>query len=243
MYRIASYGIQLKSIDRLCKRPGKDIYMVSEKIIRPKRNRNGWYDGWFYAAFIDTKQSVFRNKILEITGSGETIIDIGCGTGGLAIELARKSEYVLGIDLSASQINRANKRKSRQRLENVDFIHANAALLARETKENFDRAVFVLMLHEIPADERLSILLEVKKIAKKVTILDYAAAMPLNFWGITIRLIEFLAGWAHYRNFKHYLQNGGLNSLLEKTGYSIEADKTDKWNTFQFITAVPQTNA
>ena len=216
--------------------------MTNEKTFRPKRNRNGWYDGWFYAAFIDTKQSVFRNKMLEMTGSGETIADIGCGTGGLAIELARKSEYVLGVDLSATQIDIANKRKAKLQIENVDFIHANAAMLTYETNRNFDRAVFVLMLHEIPADERQSILNEVKKIARKVTILDYSDTMPLNFWGIAIRLIEFLAGRAHYRNFKHYLYNGGLRSLLTNSGFAIEMEKTDKWNTFQFITAVPEDN-
>src|SRR6056297_1204078 len=48
------------------------------------------------------------------------IIDVGCGTGRHAIELARRGYQVTGIDLSESMIKKA-KIKNRKIDVNVDF--------------------------------------------------------------------------------------------------------------------------
>ena len=44
------------------------------------------------------------------------ILDIGCGTGRHSIELARRGYTVVGIDLSESQLNRAQEKAAEQKL-------------------------------------------------------------------------------------------------------------------------------
>ena len=49
------------------------------------------------------------------------IIDVGCGTGRHAIELTKRGYSVTGIDLSASQIQRAEEKAEAENLE-IPFL-------------------------------------------------------------------------------------------------------------------------
>lgn len=51
----------------------------------------------------------------------DILLDIGCGSGWLALSFAEQGMQVHGIDLSQEQINDANFLKSESKLENVEF--------------------------------------------------------------------------------------------------------------------------
>ncbi len=55
----------------------------------------------------------------------QRILDIGCGTGRHAIELARRGYRVTGVDLSESQLARARAKAKEMRVV-VEFIQADA---------------------------------------------------------------------------------------------------------------------
>ncbi len=60
---------------------------------------------------------------------GETIIDIGCGTGGTAVALAEQAApdgQVLGVDISVPLIEEARKRSDAAGVTNVSFEVADA---------------------------------------------------------------------------------------------------------------------
>jgi len=42
-----------------------------------------------------------------------------------------------------------------------------------------------------------------------------------KFSQILIRLIERIAGGEHFRNFKNYIENKGLSSLIEKDKFKL----------------------
>ena len=97
-----------------------------------------WYETLFenYAKKYD--QEVFTQGTLgecdfiekEIDHNKDIkILDIGCGTGRHAIELARRGYTVTGIDLSDSQLKRANE-KALEAEVNVDFQKADARALS-----------------------------------------------------------------------------------------------------------------
>jgi len=66
------------------------------------------------------------------------ILDVGCGTGRHAIELARKGFRVTGVDLSAGMLKQA-RGAAREAGVSIEWIHADAArFTARNT---FDAAV------------------------------------------------------------------------------------------------------
>jgi SAM-dependent methyltransferase len=206
-----------------------------------KLRRRAWYDGWFYAWFIDSNFTSFRNRIFKYIEPDKRLIDIGCGTGGFTMKMAQTSKYVLGVDISEKQVAIAQKRLSRAGLQNVEFLHINAAHLEKQINEKFDYAILTFIVHEVQHSERLSILAEVKKVADKILILDYYHPMAKNFSGYIIRLTELFAGRDHYKNFLDYNKRGGLPPLLEKSGLEILQDRINKPRVFRTVITVNKT--
>ena len=68
------------------------------------------------------------------------ILDVGCGTGRHAIELARRGYHVTGIDLSEAQLARARAKAASEHLV-IPFIKADARALPFENQ--FDAAIML----------------------------------------------------------------------------------------------------
>ena len=58
---------------------------------------------------------------------GISIIDCGCGSGNLTIELAKRVSpgMVIGIDIDESSIALAKKISKKQRIDNISFKHGD----------------------------------------------------------------------------------------------------------------------
>lgn len=71
---------------------------------------------------------------------GDSLLDIGCGTGRHAVGLAKKGIRVTGVDISEKMLEKASKRASRAGV-NVELICENAALFISEAR--FDAAISI----------------------------------------------------------------------------------------------------
>ncbi len=69
---------------------------------------------------------------------GASFLDVGCGTGRHALELARRGYKVTGVDLSEGMLKVAREKAAEEGLE-VEFIHADAKTFALD--KAFDYAV------------------------------------------------------------------------------------------------------
>nr|WP_272877284.1 class I SAM-dependent methyltransferase [Neoroseomonas eburnea] len=87
-----------------------------------------------------------RRLILELLGDvrGRRILDLGCGDGDFAIELARRGADVTGIDASPAMIEDAGRRAESEGVP-VDFRPAGAEALPFPTG-HFDIVVAVTIL-------------------------------------------------------------------------------------------------
>lgn len=79
----------------------------------------------------DTLLSGFNDALLEAAdlGSGERVLDIGCGTGATTIEAARRVRpdgSAVGVDVSPPMLDFARKRATASRIDGVEFRHADA---------------------------------------------------------------------------------------------------------------------
>jgi ubiquinone/menaquinone biosynthesis C-methylase UbiE len=110
-----------------------------------------WYEELFdnYAKSYD-KESFTTGTIGEVdfleqelkSDRTKRILDIGCGTGRHAIELTKRGYSVTGVDLSASQLERA-REKATEAGVGIQFIRHNACSLP--FTQEFD---FVMMICE-----------------------------------------------------------------------------------------------
>ncbi len=110
---------------------------------------NRWYEALFenYARKYDEENFVQGTAgecdfIEQELGSDKTlnILDVGCGTGRHAIELARRGYRVTGIDLSEAQLRRAREKAAEAGVD-VDFQRQDARDLPFD--EEFDAAIMM----------------------------------------------------------------------------------------------------
>lgn len=87
-----------------------------------------------------------RRLILDLVGEvcGRTVLDVGCGDGALAIELARCGARVTGVDASDAMIAAATARASQDGAD-IAFLVADAGHLPF-APETFDIVVAVTIL-------------------------------------------------------------------------------------------------
>ena len=79
---------------------------------------------------------------------GETILDVGCGTGSLTFELAKTADLrgITGIDFSPVFVEAAARRNDDPR---INILQGDACALPFENG-TFDRALALLVLHFVP---------------------------------------------------------------------------------------------
>ena len=110
---------------------------------------NRWYEALFenYARKYDEESfvqgTVGECDFIEKELGRDTslrILDVGCGTGRHAIELARRGYRVTGIDLSEAQLRRAREKAAEAGVD-VDFQRHDARDLPFD--EEFDAAIMM----------------------------------------------------------------------------------------------------
>ena len=114
------------------------------------------------------RESTLREKMLDLgkVAAGESVLDVGCGTGTLAIAAKRRvgSGTVRGIDASAEMIARANQKAARAGLD-VAFEVASAEALPFSDRQ-FDVALSTVMLHHLRRVAREQCVREIRRVLK-----------------------------------------------------------------------------
>ncbi|MDO9302865.1 MAG: class I SAM-dependent methyltransferase [Anaerolineales bacterium] len=89
-------------------------------------------------------------KIIERTkkylNASSIVLDYGCATGSIAIEMANTAKEVHGIDISSNMVEIARRKADEQKIKNIGF--ARAAIFDESLgKESFDLILAFSVLH------------------------------------------------------------------------------------------------
>ncbi len=128
------------------------------------------------------RERAFREKILRLARlqPGEAVLDVGCGTGSLAIAAKRHvgpTGTVYGIDASTEMLARAEKKAGRA---GVEVVLKNAMAQALPFPDaQFDAVLSTVMLHHLPRKARQQCAAEMRRVLKpggRVLAVDFGLA-------------------------------------------------------------------
>ncbi len=163
------------------------------------------------------RESILRHARLQ---RGESLLDVGCGTGTLAIvakEHVGPAGTVAGIDPSPEMIARA-ARKARKAGVDVAFKLGVAEALPFPDAE-FDVVSSTVMLHHLPAEERQRCAREMRRVLRpngRALVVDFAGSWDEpEHQGIFKHIHSHVhgGGRGQVSDVKALLESAGLQSI------------------------------
>jgi ubiquinone/menaquinone biosynthesis C-methylase UbiE len=159
--------------------------------------------------------------------AGMAVLDVGCGTG-VHLDLYRRYGCDLfGIDTSASMLEVAKGRLG----VDADLRLGDASLMPFDD-DSFDLVISMLVLHEMDQITRDAVIEEMKRILRKdgcLLFIDFhpGPLQPFKGWltKLVILLSEVAAGRRHFRNYRHFMGNKGLPTLIRRHSLQIEEQR------------------
>lgn len=94
---------------------------------------------------------------------GDRVIEVGVGTG-ISLSLYPDQCSIVGIDLTRKMLNKAQEKKKKYRLNNVDLMEMDAENIAF-ADNSFDHAVAGFVVSVVPNPEKM--VSELKRVTKK----------------------------------------------------------------------------
>lgn len=169
--------------------------------------------------FLFGRERSFRERLLVPAAlrAGERVLDIGCGTGSLAIAAARQvgsSGAVFGIDASSQMIDGARRKAARQGA-NVDFYVAPAQALPFPA-ETFDVLLSSLMLHHLTRGARRELALEARRVLKpdgRLLVIDFEKKAAKRSWWQTV--LRHRHGSIDPREMTGHLEEAGFRIITQ----------------------------
>ena len=175
------------------------------------------YDPIFYLPLKSIRIAVM-NELLKY--KEKVILDLCCGTGN-QIKLLSKHGFrnLHCLDISDSMLEIAKRSNSSIKIYNEDAIKTGF------NNASFDVVIISFAIHEKDRNTQQALINEAYRIIKKdgfMLVVDYVFDNKTTKLGrIAINIIEGIAGGEHYINFKNYIQNDGLLSLIEKDKFKL----------------------
>jgi len=134
------------------------------------------------------QQEIVENYITP----GDEVLEIGCGTGTLAVSCAEKGALVVGFDIS-SQMLAVARRKVQERnladkikLKEIDAIEMDKAF----DNETFDKIVSTLVFSEFYPDEQRYVLGEAYRVLRPGGLIVIADEVrPNSLWKRILQLL------------------------------------------------------
>ena len=209
--------------------------VVENRMVRKREDR--LYEGGLYHLLIDPALVRLRRLIRGQVKPGTTLIDFGCGTGELLFFLADWCSDLVGVEASKRMWSYGSRRARSRGHNKVRLIYGDGARLDNLPTGSFDYATSCMVLHEMPGSQRLPVLREMQRLARTLILVDYRVPPPPNLEARIYRLVERLGGRHHYRNFRSFLNTGGLPPLLKELGLPIREEISFHRQCFQLVQA------
>jgi ubiquinone/menaquinone biosynthesis C-methylase UbiE len=173
---------------------------------------------------LTTREGRFKQMLIEQAGPapGQRILDLGCGTGTLAIEVKRRQPgaVLVGLDADPEMLDQA-RRKAEEAGVELELTEGFSTELPYEDR-SFDRVLSTLFFHHLDPEPKRRTAAEIARVLRpggELHVADWGPpsdpAMRLAFQGI--RLLDGFSNTAdNYR--------GGLPKIFAEAGLTGAAE-------------------
>jgi ubiquinone/menaquinone biosynthesis C-methylase UbiE len=127
---------------------------------------------------VTTRERRWRGKVVDeaLATSPATILDIGCGTGTLAVQLARRAPHarVIGLDGDPDILTRATAKAHTAAVQ-IQLLNGLADTIPLEDA-SVDCAVSTLVFHHLAPDTKARAVAEIRRVLRpdgRLVITDY----------------------------------------------------------------------
>jgi len=187
--------------------------------------------------------SVHREMAKRGVSDGKRALDIGCGTGSLAIACARRGAQVTGIDISPHMLDIARRKVEQAELaDSITLLQMSAIELdERFEPRSFDTIMSSLTFSELSDDEQRFVLRQCHRLLKdggRLIIADETVppSWPRRLLHLLVRLplvvLTYVLTQTTTRAVAH------LESKIADAGFEIEWASASLLGDFKIISAI-----
>ena len=172
------------------------------------------------------------DRLIAHIKEGDRVLDVGCGTGALALRAAQKGARVKAIDINARMLEEAeSKARDAHHSQNINFEEMGVAELGKEANNSYDAVMSGLCLSELTEEEVDFTLKEVRRILKpegfflaidEVRPHSFFKRSLQGFFRSFLKLFVFLISGTTTRALKDF------PGKIEKAGYEIISCELNK---------------
>jgi len=192
------------------------------------------YDFTVWLAFLG-REHAFRDKVLQMArvAKGESVLDVGCGTGTLAIAAKQRvgpAGAVHGIDASLEMLARAEQKARKSGVAEVFFRNGLAEALPFPAAQ-FDVVLSTVMLHHLPRKARLQCANEIRRVLK-----PDGRVLAVDFEGFSDQKRSLLS---HFHRPHGHVRVHDIVALLAEAGLRTVQSGPVGIRDLQFVLAQP----
>ena len=203
-------GLEERQITELKERERRGRDKGADTYIRNYFERRGRYS--------NRAETYLISRYLEIKPS-DTLLDIGCGVGRVAMELAKQAKAIVGIDISKKAIELFNSNLKTKNLECKGYVRDICEVEGELGP--FDKAYSIATIQHIPSqNERLRAL---RKINSLLKLNGYLILTVLNWEGRGKKKLKNKEGFYGSGRasdlWRAAFTENDLRQLLEQTGF------------------------
>ncbi len=133
--------------------------------------------------------------------SSTVVVDFGCGPGYYTIELSKKAQKVIAVDVSPQMLKKVQRKAQKACVKNVQFLKSDGKILAIEN-ESVDLILLVTVYHEVGDSE--AVLKEFRRVLKSNGKLVIVEVIKKGvFPGAPVQNSEAIKAEIEANNFKH----------------------------------------
>lgn len=185
-----------------------------------------------------------RELVENHIGSGDRVLEVGCGPGTLSVRMAAAGARVTALDRSRSMVEQAEIRLAQAGVAGaVPLIHADAATIGdRFEAGSFDRVVCSLVLSEMPDASRRLFLRECHRVLAPNGRLLVIEEVRAAGWGArvlqaVIQLPLRSLSWLLTRTGTRLVPQ--LAQTLELAGFKTRVSAQELAGTLQLLVSEP----